>query len=241
MDIKDKIERVKVQDLKFYPDNPRKHSKEQIEKLAKQIKQVGFNQPIIIDEDNQVMVGNGRLEAADHLNMEELPCIRYSELTQLQKKQLILADNKLNDLSSWDNNLVDTWLRQLSEADMDAYFDVNFDDLENTYSDKIQIPTYEPSEIKPDVDKLVNMKKVKFLIEEINNSDVPADVKEFLRLAAYRHAVFSYKDIASFYANSDKKVQDLMEKSALVIIDFNKAVENGFVEFTESIFEDEEI
>lgn len=123
MDIKDKIERVKVADLKYFPDNPRKHSKKQIKQLSDQIKIVGFNQPLIIDELNQVLVGNGRLEAAEFLGMTELPVIKYTDLTLEQKKQLIVADNKLNDNSEWNIEILGDWLNDLTEANLDHYFD----------------------------------------------------------------------------------------------------------------------
>jgi hypothetical protein len=62
-------------------------------------------------------------------------------------------------------------------------------------------------------------------------------VKDFLSFAAHRHIVFNYERIAEFYAHSDEKVQNLMERSALVIIDFNKAIENGFIQMTKDIAE----
>ena len=120
--VKSEIEHVSINELKFFPDNPRVHTPAQIEKLAQQIKDVGFNQPIIIDEDNQVMVGNGRLEAAQSLDMQTLPCIRYKDLSPQQKKQLIVADNKLNDLSEWDYELLGDWFNDLNEANLDSYF-----------------------------------------------------------------------------------------------------------------------
>lgn len=67
------------------------------------------------------------------------------------------------------------------------------------------------------------------LIESINRSDIDGETKSFLISAAERHVVFRYDRIAEFYAHADKEVQELMEESALVIIDFDKAIENGFV------------
>lgn len=75
------------------------------------------------------------------------------------------------------------------------------------------------------------------LISEINALRLPKEVKDFLTHAAGRHTVFNYERIADYYAHSDKQVQDLMEKSALVIIDFDKAIENGFVKMTRDLAE----
>jgi len=188
MEIKDKIERVKVKDLKFYPDNPRKHSKDQIDKLAKQIKQVGFNQPIIIDEDNQVLVGNGRLEAADFLTMDELPCIRYSELTQLQKKQLILADNKLNDLSDWDNGLLNSWLKELVAGDVDAFF---------TDSDMVDLD----AEIKLDTVENTNLDEERFKVIELVPPEAPR-LKERAQFSC--PSIEDYKKIKEFFEDGGK-------------------------------------
>ena len=82
---------------------------------------------------------------------------------------------------------------------------------------------------------LFNTEKYKELRKEIAASDVPEDVKTFLNLAATRHIVFDYERIADYYCQADKATQELMEKSGLVIIDFDDAIENGFVELTETL------
>jgi hypothetical protein len=73
------------------------------------------------------------------------------------------------------------------------------------------------------------------MLEKINRSNVPEKDKALLIAAASRHIVFNYGNIAEYYAHSSKEVQELMEDSALVIIDFNKAIECGFVEMTQEI------
>ena len=75
------------------------------------------------------------------------------------------------------------------------------------------------------------------LIKEIENSKISDEEKSFLKFAAYRHNVFNYQNIAEFYAHADIELKDLMEKSALVIIDYKKAIENGFVELTKDFAE----
>ena len=72
---------------------------------------------------------------------------------------------------------------------------------------------------------------------EVEASNVPDEVKQFLFLASQRHLVFNYAKIADFYAHSDKDVQELMEKSGLVIIDFNDAIANGYVKLSKDIAE----
>jgi hypothetical protein len=109
--------------------------------------------------------------------------------------------------------------------------------LDKKYTSKIETPIYQPSLQKPSIFKLYDNTKTKELIKEIKKSSVTDDEKNFLTEAAKRHTVFNYKLIADYYASSNKEMQDLMEKSALVIIDFNKAIEYGYVKLAEEIAE----
>jgi hypothetical protein len=106
---------------------------------------------------------------------------------------------------------------------------------EGQYTNKIKAPIYEPTGKKPHILELVDITKTKQLIREIAHTNLPQDEKEFLIEAARRHSVFHYEKIAEYYAHSNKEVQELMEKSALVIIDFGKAIELGYVRLCEEI------
>ena len=105
------------------------------------------------------------------------------------------------------------------------------------YSRKIKAPTYEPSNKKPHLLELVDTTKTKQLIKEIEESMAEPEEKAFLIEAARRHSVFNYEKIADYYAHASVDVQHLMERSALVIIDFEKAIQNGFVKLCEKIKE----
>ena len=100
------------------------------------------------------------------------------------------------------------------------------------YSRAIRSPQYVPSDIKPNIDALCNYQKYAKLIANINKSNLPEEEKQFLRLAASRHIVFNYSLIADYYAHSDKEMQELMEQSALVIVDIEDAVDNGYVQLS---------
>ena len=102
------------------------------------------------------------------------------------------------------------------------------EDKDSLYTNKVEPPIYEPTGEKPEIDQLYDRTKSIELISDIDKSNVPKEIKEFLKLASYRHIVFNYENIAEFYAHADSDVQDLMEKSALVIIDFDKSIEYGF-------------
>ncbi len=97
------------------------------------------------------------------------------------------------------------------------------------YTKKVSIPIYTITGEKPKIQELVDQTKANELIKNIKKADISEDEKVFLIKAAGRHHVFDYRKIAEFYAHAPKKVQVLMEDSALVIIDFNKAIEKGFV------------
>ena len=103
------------------------------------------------------------------------------------------------------------------------------------YTKKVDVPLYEPKNKKPHVLELYDQNKTNQLIANIRASSVSEDDKKFLIESAKRHTVFNYEKIADYYAHSSKEVQQLMEQSALVIIDFEKCISLGFTKLTESI------
>ena len=111
------IKQIKIQDIKPYEKNAKKHTKKQVEQVAKSIKEFGFNQPIVIDKKGVIIVGHGRYEAAKLLGLSDVPVIEV-ELTEEQAKAYRLADNKLNE-SEWEMDLVIEELKGLSEDMLD--------------------------------------------------------------------------------------------------------------------------
>jgi site-specific DNA-methyltransferase (adenine-specific) len=109
-----KISEIKTSLLIPYSRNAKKHPKDQIEKIAASIKQFGFRQPLVIDKENVVVIGHGRLEAAKVLKLETVPCHYADNLTKDEINALRLADNKLNE-SEWDIELVQMELDEISE------------------------------------------------------------------------------------------------------------------------------
>ena len=108
-------------------------------------------------------------------------------------------------------------------------------DEDKKYSTKIELPNYEPSKSKPHILELYDKTKTDRLIREIEASSLPDDEKKFLIQGAQRHIVFNYEKIADYYAHASKEMQHLMERSALVIIDFEKAVQYGYIKLCEEI------
>jgi DNA modification methylase len=102
-----------------YVNNARTHSQEQINQIAASIKEFGFINPVIIDGDNGIIAGHGRVQAAQKLGMAEVPCVQASHLTEAQKKAYILADNKLALNAGWDDELLRLELQSLDDLDFD--------------------------------------------------------------------------------------------------------------------------
>lgn len=126
------VEFIKVKDIKPYEKNAKKHPQEQIEYIKNSIKEFGFRQNLVIDKDNVIIIGHGRLEAAKQLGLEYVPCIKAEDLTEDQIKALRLADNKVAE-SEWDFDLLDSELDDIFDIDMgDFGFDLNFDDDKTT-------------------------------------------------------------------------------------------------------------
>jgi hypothetical protein len=106
---------------------------------------------------------------------------------------------------------------------------------EKKYSTKIEAPIYEPKNKKPFIGELCDKSKAHRLMREIDASNLPIEEKQFLLDAARRHVVFNYEKIADYYSHASPEMQALMEKSALVIIDFEQAIELGYVKLCEDI------
>lgn len=111
-------------------------------------------------------------------------------------------------------------------------FDMDLTEEEQKYTTKVNVPQYLPNAECPKLWQLYDDRKYKQLIADIEKSNVPDDVKEFLKLGATRHIVFNYSKIADYYAHADKDVQKLFEDSALVIIDLDDAIANGYVKLS---------
>lgn len=103
------------------------------------------------------------------------------------------------------------------------------------YSRAISIPQYEVKGERPFIEELYSNEKVIKLLDNIKKSGVSEKEKKFLTIAAYRHYIFNYSRIAEYYASASKEMQELMEESALVIIDIDDAIKNGYVKYSKRI------
>jgi hypothetical protein len=113
------VARRRIDELKLNPRNPRRHDRRQIRQIARSIEAFGFNVPVLIDRNDRVVAGHGRVEAATSLGISEVPTIRLEHLTEAQAKAFTIADNRLTDTSTWDERLLAETLQELSIQDLD--------------------------------------------------------------------------------------------------------------------------
>jgi len=105
--------------LRPYPGNARTHSREQICQIARSIRTFGFTNPILISDEDEIIAGHGRVEAAKLINLERVPTVRLSHLSTAERRAYIIADNKLALNAGWDHELLSIELQALIDLDFD--------------------------------------------------------------------------------------------------------------------------
>ena len=175
--------------------------------------------------------------------------INANDLTERQKKEFVIKDNV--GFGDWDTNML------ANEWDTDALKDWGMEDWQlegknpteeenggaddnsdNNYERKIVAPIYEPQDGDIYIGDCYDTSKTDSLISAIEDSpDLDDTTKAFLKVAAYRHVKFNYEKVADFYAKAPEEVQRFMEDSALVIVDIDKAIEDGFVKISKDFME----
>src|ERR1700693_2658949 len=113
------IEYTELKSLRLHPQNPRLHSDKQVNQLASSIRSFGFNVPVLVDAQSQVIAGHGRVRACQRLGIKEVPIIRLEHLSEHQVRAFTIADNRLTENAEWDDQLLGEQLKILSEAELD--------------------------------------------------------------------------------------------------------------------------
>jgi ParB-like chromosome segregation protein Spo0J len=119
-----RVEQVLVADLRFDPRNARVHSDPQIGQIVRSIEAFGFNVPVLVDAQDGVIAGHGRLLAARKLAWTSVPAIRLGHLTSAQARAFAIADNRLTENSTWDNKLLGEIFQDLASLDLDFDLEV---------------------------------------------------------------------------------------------------------------------
>lgn len=144
----DKIVQRKTEVLKPYENNPRQHSEAQLDRLVRSIKEFGFTNPILIDDDCNVIAGHGRLLAAELMGLVTVPTITLGHLTADQRRAYIIADNQLALNSTWDDGVLQAELQALGEAGFDLTLLGWGDDLP-TFGDDIDLSALDDMDDDP--------------------------------------------------------------------------------------------
>jgi hypothetical protein len=262
-----KIKKLSTSELINAEYNPRKDLQEsdpEYQKIKKSIDEFGYVEPIIVNENCEnnkyrIIGGHQRVKVLNDLGYTDIDCVVVG-LDETKEKALNVALNKIS--GEWDNQKLYEILKDFNDDDflLTGFDNQEFKDLEeefknfennnnssgsgsnendeNRYTDKIASPEYTPKmDEAPPINDLVNVDRTKELINKINKSNIDQDLKDFLTLASNRFLTFNYENIAEFYCHQNKETQELMEDLALIIIDYEKAIANGLVDFSKKINE----
>ncbi len=118
------IQTIKLTDIRVYKNNPKLHNKAQVAKIRESIREFGFINPVLLDENLEIIAGHGRVAAAQGADMTEVPAIILSHLTDAQKRAYRIADNKLTELGKWSFELLNLEFSELRNLDLDFNLEI---------------------------------------------------------------------------------------------------------------------
>ena len=200
-----KIHLTDIEDIKPYNKNPRKISDKAIDMVATSIKEFGFQQPIVVDMKDEIVVGHTRYQASKKLNLKKVPVVR-GDFTDEQAKAYRIADNRINEETGWDYNFLQEELNNLLDLDVDLNLTgFTSEELDSMFA-KEEITIEDPIEITEDENHLMNDVKMIQLFYEPNNEhkfrDIVEKVKEKYSIDNISDAVFKCVE------NEDKRLKD---------------------------------
>jgi DNA modification methylase len=145
-----------IDELKPDPANPRLHSKKQIRQIANSIRKFGFNAPVLVDRNDKVICGHGRLLACRELRMTDVATVCLDHLTPAQARAFMIADNRLTEIASWDDRLLAEQLKELSLLDLDfslelTGFEMGEIDLRIASFEEVPDPSDDPADVVPEL------------------------------------------------------------------------------------------
>lgn len=241
---------VDIDSIQTHPKNVRQGD---IGAISESLKTHGQYRSIVVDgRTNLILAGNHTWKAAKALGWSEINAGFIETKDDDEALRILLADNRTNDLATYDDTGLTELLKQLTETDIglvgtafdgDALDQLLMDleqkpfglDLETKYSQAVKVPQYEIVGDEPQLSELVDKTKATQLRNEILKANLPENLEEFLLTAVARHLVFNYAKIAEFYPHQTLEVQKLMERLVLIIIDADDAIANGYASFKQTI------
>jgi hypothetical protein len=265
MNIRNRVKSLRMvpaSDLRPNPKNWRTHPKAQQDALRGVLAEVGLADACLARElpDGSLMLIDGHLRA-ETLGDGDVPVL-ILDVTEAEADKLLATLDPLAAMADSDAAKLDELLRNVDtgsealqqmlaataaqaglyetlrgpdESGGSAVFDDAGEQNENPYTDKVEVPPYAKIGDKPDLSQCFDEAYCLKLLKAIDASDLPENEKHFLRAAAYRHVVFNFQEIANYYAHSEADVQQLMEDSALVIVDLDAAIKNGWTRLGQAL------
>lgn len=240
--INKELVKLNINDIVPYENNPR-YNEMAVDAVKESIMQCNYISPIIVDENNVILAGHTRMKSLIDIGHKEIEVLKVTGLDEQQKTKYRLLDNKTGELAEWDFEKLADELLGVDFGEFDFEFEIGQDiesieeQGEKTYTEKVDVPQYDIQGKDVGITDLFDDSKYQDLKFKIDNSNLSEIEKEFLRLCATRHIVFKFANIAEFYAKQDTEMQEMMEESALVIIDYENAMKNGYVKLTEELEE----
>ncbi len=231
---------VPIDSVTPHPRND--HHEGDVGAIVLSLRRFGQVRPIVVQKSTGYVVAGNHVLAAMRAEGQAKVAAVVVEMDDDAALGYLIADNRTAELARYNDESHAQILTELRDAGLlegTGYDDEDVGHLladlarraedDGGYSQKVESPVYEPRGDRPPVADLADVTRRDELLAEIEAADVPADIRAFLILAAHRHTAFDYEAIAEFYAHADAHTQRLMEASALVVIDFDDAVERGFV------------
>lgn len=231
------------------PNNWRQHPEKQQTAMRDVLDRLGWIGVVIENvRTGELIDGHERVWEALQNDNAEIPFIQV-DLSPEEQDLALSTYDVLGHMAETDEDMLEGLLRGLREGDstlgglvasLASEMGVMLDAItnENPYTWKINSPHYVPtSDTPPLIGEMYDDTRTRALTAEVNATDFPEELKQFLITAAQRHTVLRFDKIAEYYAHAPAAVQRLMESSALVILDFDRAIELGFVRLTEQLAE----
>ena len=200
-----KVHLTDIEDIKPYNKNPRKISDKAIDMVATSIKEFGFQQPIVVDMKDVIVVGHTRFQASKKLNLKKVPVVR-GDFTDEQAKAYRIADNRINEETGWDYNFLQEELNNLLDLDVDLNLTgFTSEELDSMFA-KEEITIADPIEITEDENHLMNDVKMIQLFYEPNIEEKFRDIIEKVK---YKYSIDNISDaVFKCVENENKRIED---------------------------------
>lgn len=241
------LEQVSLKELRPHPRNPRRGD---IDVIARSIEVNGFYGAVVAQRSTgHILAGNHRYLAAQKEKAKEIPVI-WLDVDDDEAHRIMLADNRTSDIGGYDEAALADLLRDVNaslsldgtgyaEADLDALLGeaTREGEQRENYTRKIETPIYHPRGKPPNISECFDASEAADLEDDICKAEIGEEMRSFLLHAAQRFTRFRYDKIADLYAHSGPEERTLFERLALVIIDFDFAIERGFVKMSKELME----